>query len=295
MRQRRYRTSLLLMVVACTFSFTAVSSTYADIIEYSLFRNGVFSQVSGSTPTIAGGYFFTARAELENLNDFDTATLVYPGLGSPLVIPLVTPTPAEKERFRFTSPLFQTQSAMDADFPFGLYSLEATNTVTNASQTVSINYAQDVYPQSVPALTTSTFLGIQGLNPSLPFTFNFTPFTTGVGPNESFVFFNITDTLLNQSVFGTSFQSAGITSLNLPANTLQTETNYSFELIFSNRIADLSTIQGGRQDQGFDYRTTGSFRTGSTVALIPEPSTMFLFGTGLVGLALQRYRKKVKS
>jgi len=284
------------MVIACTFSFTAVSSTYAGIIEYNLFRSGVFSQISGNAPTVAGGYFFVARAELENLNDFDIATLMYPGLGSPLGVPLVTPTPAAEERFRFTSPLFQTQGAMDTDFPFGIYSLEATNTVTNASQTVSINYTQDVYPQSVPALTTSTFLGIQGLNPSLPFTFNFTPFTTGVGPNESFVFFNITDTLLNQSVFGASFQSAGITSLSLPANTLRTETNYSFELIFSNRIADLNPIQGGRQDQGFDYRTRGSFRTGtSTIALISEPSTMFLFGTGLAGLALRRHRKKVKS
>ena len=167
-----------------------------------------------------------------------------------------------------------TQFALNAQFPFGTYTINATNSVTMASESASISYTQDPYTAAVPALAAATFSGLNGLNPSNPFTVGYNSFT----PNAAFAFFSITDVGTGTTVFNASFLSPTTTSILLGANTLAPDTQYSFELDFSDRIQGSDPLNGVPTNQLFDVRTDGTFMTG---AAVPEPS-----GTALACLAL---------
>jgi hypothetical protein len=258
--------------LAAALALAGAAPARAELLSYPIFREAFFTQTSASPPTVANSYRFNARGFLASPGDATAGTLTYPGPGSPASLTLLRPT-----LLNFSSPTFPTQAALDAAFPFGTYTL--TTSGGTMPQTVSINYTQDAYPLSIPALTGPTFLGLQGLDPSLPFTVAFNSFVTGPVANESFVFFSITDTLTGLTAFSADFLPASTTSIALPAGTLQLDTPYRFELSFSNRIADLSIVP--RRDQGFSYRTSGTFRTAGAV---PEPGSLALLGLGILGM-----------
>jgi hypothetical protein len=245
----------------------------AELLSYGLFRNAFFTQTSASPPTVANIYNFSASGSLANPGDAAGGTLTYPGPGSPATLTLASPTV-----LGFTGPAFPTQAALDASFPFGTYTL--TTSGGSMPQTASISYSQNAYPQSIPALTGPTFLGLQGLDPSQPFTVAFNPFVTGPVANESSIFFSIFDTLTGQAVFSAGGLPASTTSLTLPGGTLQPDTPYLFDLVFRNDIADLSIVP--RRDQFFEFHTSGTFRTAG--AAVPEPGSLTLLGIGMLGL-----------
>jgi hypothetical protein len=78
----------------------------------------------------------------------------------------------------------------------------------------------------------------------------------------------------NQVVFQSSFQSPSSTATLIAAHTLAPNTQYNFELDFSDRLVVGSTTQG------FDMRTDGSFTTG------PRPVPGPIAGAGLPALIL---------
>lgn len=255
MHRLSYTRSLAAFIAV--FASLAISpASRADIDRYALFRDIFLSQTSASPPTAADHYHLSARVFSVNSGDFDTATLTYPGPDSPVQLTLVSPT-----LLNFVT-LFSTQAAMDTAFPFGTYTVEATNTSTSVSEQLSINYTQNAYPNSIPALTAATFRGLQGLDSTHAFRVAFKRFVTNAAANESFIFFTIHDIITGQVVVDRGFLPATTTSVNLPANTLHANTAYVFELNFSSRIAGATFP---RRDQGFELRTQGSFRTGPVV------------------------------
>jgi len=177
---------------------------------------------------------------------------------------------------------------MDNAFRTGDYELKATGG-TSPEQTESITYAQDAYPGSIPAFTETTFLGLQGLDPTAPFTVEFNSFVTHPAANESYIFFFVYNTGTNQLAFSEQFLPPDTTSLELPANTLQVDVLYQFNLLFSSRIAEVE--MGYREDQEFDFSSFGTFNTA-----VPEPGSGVLFGVAglmmVAGLLVRRARKR---
>jgi hypothetical protein len=261
-----------LVVSAGVMLFGAVSPLQAALTGVDIFKNISYSQTSGAAPTSPVNFFADVEAYMANPGDFTSVSVTYPGPGSPVSLPLVTPT-----KFGI-GPSFATQADMDAAYPFGTY----TFTAGPATETAAFNYLLDAYTSDIPALDASTFAALQGMNPSQPFTFNFNAFTPN--PNAS-----VGETFL--TIFGTSFGGGhppSTTSATMAANTLAFNTTYNWELDFSDRITATDPSSGVPTLIGFDVRTDGSF----TTAPSPEPSSMVPFAMMLLGAGVARLRKK---
>jgi hypothetical protein len=273
------RCALMLAV----WAFCSGSAVRADISFVDMFRNNAFQQTGNGNTLASNGSFFSADLTSTGANDFNSVQMTYPGPGSPTAIPQISPT-----AFHFQPGSFPTQAAMDAAFPFGTYQFNATNGITPA--TTSFQYSSDDYSRSLPFLTGTNYSDLQGMNPSQPFTFTFSPFVTGNLANSSFVFFTIFDLTTNAFVYNGGFLPATTTGVVLPANTLTPGHQFSYELDFSNR--DLVPSPGAvfAAQLGFDVRTTGVF---TTAAAVPEPSAAMLTGLGmLIGLGYAWPRRK---
>jgi len=260
-----------------------VSPLYAGLTLIDLFKNISYNQTSGAPPVTPSFFFADVEVTMQNPGDFDTVTVTYPGLGSPLSLPLVAPT-----KFG-VGPAFATQADMNAAFPFGTYTYTAVNSGTSNMETASLSYTQDAFTADIPALTAATFAALQNMNAGLPFTFNFNSFTPH--PNATFG-----ETFL--TIFGSPF-SVGIpntaTSATVPANTLLPGTTYTAELDFSDRLTGQDQATGVPTLIGFDVRTDVTFTTAATTAT-PEPSTTLLLGIGLIAAArLGPSRRQVRN
>lgn len=77
--------------------------------------------------------------------------------------------------------------------------------------------------------------------------------------------------------------------MTIPANTLLPNTQYGFELDFSDRLNGLDAANGVFTQQGFDVRTDGTFTTGA--AQVPEPATILLAGIGALPFVGWRNRR----
>ena len=186
------------------------------------------------------------------------------------------------------------QAALDAAYPFGVYTIQAFNTSTSASSSaVGTSYTTDAYTSDIPALTPASYNALQGLDPSQALTVHFNSFTPDATANLFFTFFHITDLITGNDVFTQSFLDPSTTSVNLPAGTLAFATPYDFEVIFSDRIRGTDVNGSGISNElESDVRTFGNFTT--VAATIPEPSTWLLLATGLVGVLGYGWRQRKK-
>jgi hypothetical protein len=139
---------------------------------------------------------------------------------------------------------FLDLAILNAQFPFGTYTINATNSVTMASESASISYTQDTYTADIPTLTATTFNGLNGLNPSNPFKVSFNSFTPDAAASVAFTFFSIAKVGTGTTVVNDGFMSPATTSVLLGANTLAPNTQYSFELDFSDRNQGADPLNG---------------------------------------------------
>jgi hypothetical protein len=232
----------------------------ADPITAFIFNNTAYEQTSSSAPTTPAFYFFNIGAT-QTAGDFNGASATYPGPGSPQSLPLINPT-----EFNFGSPRITSSAALRAAYPFGIYSITTTNTVTGSSTTGVINYTADYFTSTVPYLI--NYSALNGLNPAATFTFNFPAFTPNPNVTEGFTFLTIYDATSGLVVTGDEFQPPSTTSFTIPANTLAPSHTYDFELDFSDRLNG-PLVGNAFTAQGFDLRTDGSFTTA------PAPSIGF--------------------
>jgi hypothetical protein len=246
----------------------------ARISFVDMFRNDGFTQTGNGNLLSAHGSFLSFRLTSISSNDYDTVQATYPGPGS--LVPL---SPVNPTHFVYQTGLYATQAAMDAVFPSGTYKFAATS--ASGTDNTSFNYSTDAYPFTLPYLTGSNYIDLQGMNAGAPFAFHFSPCTSDPSANEAFVFFTIFDYTTNAIVFDAEFLPATTTGLTLPANTLLPGRQYAYELIFSDRVFVPSPGAAFDAQIGFDLRTTGVFET----AAVPEPSSllMALTGAGLLG------------
>ena len=260
--------------IACILG--AASGAKAAVNEIDIGLNPTYQQ-TGATTVVATGGFFSARAFLDSVGDFDGGAVSYPGAGSPLAL---TPGPDATLAFSDSA---ATMAALNAAYPFGTYSFHLTNSATSASQDASLGYAVIADALSVPTLTSASFTQLQGLNAGLGFTFDFNAFAQNPNASESFLFLNVSDAGGNILFSATPDPSA--TSIFMPGGTLAAGQVYNFDLIFDSRI--VGADGGVGTEIFFDSHTTGAF---STAAAVPEPSAwaMMILGLGGVGAALRR-------
>ncbi|MEY9748875.1 ELWxxDGT repeat protein/VCBS repeat-containing protein [Bradyrhizobium japonicum] len=226
------------------FSSGAVTT---DQISPYIFDNTVFNQTSDTAPPVPWFYFFSIGATFLTAGDYSVASASYPGAGSPQTLALIAPT-----KFDFSSSAFTSFSTLQAAYPFGTYTV--TGIGNQISSTSSVSYQANYFTSAVPFIT--NYSGLNGLNPSTDFTVHYNSFTPDAHVTTGFTFLTIWNASTHQVVFHDDFQSPSSTTALIPANTLSPNTNYTFELEFS----DLLIV--GSSTQGFDMRTDGSFTTG---------------------------------
>jgi hypothetical protein len=220
----------------------------SDPISPYIFNNTVFNQTSDIAPVLPSFYFFSIGATFLTAGDYSAATASYPGPSSPQTLTEIAPT-----RFDFSSQPFTSSSTEQLAYPFGTYTVAAIG--SQSTSTSSVSYQADYFTSTVPFVT--NYSSLNGLNADNDFTIQYNSFTPDVHVTTGFIFLTIWDAATHQVVFQDFFQSPSSTSALIPANTLSPNTNYTFELDFSDRLVV------GSSEQGFDMRTDGSFMTRS--------------------------------
>jgi hypothetical protein len=265
----------LLIAAAGGFVLAYAAPAMAQLTDVDIFKN-LANEQTGAAIVSPVGAFFDVGGDFLPAGEFDTATMTYPGPGSPLSIPITSPT-----SLGYGSPLFPTQAAMDAAFPFGAYDITASNSVTMASDSSTIDYTVDAYTSDIPALTAASFGALNGLSTALSsLTLNFNSFTPSLGASFGNTYFTI---------FGTTQFCGGLapsaTSCTIDPQALLPGTTYTWELDFSDRTTGVDP-NGVNQLLGFDVRTDGTFTTA-----VPESSTWAMMLLGFAGLGFVGYRK----
>jgi hypothetical protein len=260
------------------FAASWTAPAEAGLTFANMFRTNSYFQYGNGNSLNSQGSYLTFGLEYETTGEFDSAQVTYPGAGSPTAL-----SPAGPNEFFYGSGGFADQAAMDAAYPFGTYKYDASGTGGPAS--TQYEYAADAYPQSIPYLKNGSWLVLQGATPSAAIPVEFSPYIPTPGVTEAYLFFTIFDHTLGTTVYSANFLPSNVTSLLIPANTLAAYHDFSYELIFSDRVALDAPGSLFAAQIGYDYRTRGDFST------VPEPSTLVLALAVLAPLAAAIRRK----
>jgi hypothetical protein len=171
---------------------------------------------------------------------------------------------------------FASQALRNAAYPKGTYTVTATNTVTSASQSTTLNYDADHRPSTTPVLTHASYAGLQGMDTTAPFQFNFNNFTgdgvtqPGNGLIDPRTQIAILDSTKGQYVYFSPQLPHTTTSYILPANSLQPGDDYIFGVTFDNFVYP---DPGGQLPYFLDFSDTtiGEF---TAAPAAPPPVTL---------------------
>jgi PEP-CTERM motif len=268
---------------------TLSTAADASLVGVNIFGNTVYTQTSAAAPTNPSFYFFSIGGDYASGDTFGGATAIFPGTASP-VTSFENNVP-QPNFFNNDSVEFPSLSVLHTAYNFGTYTITAT---VNGSPNTGVinNYTQDLFTSSIPFLT--NYDGLQGLNPTNAVTATYNAYTPANGTNESFTFFTIRNATTGVDVYSQNFLPSTTTSSTVPADTLMPDTQYDFEVDYTNRIDGIDSIHSVGTTQGFDVRVEATVTTGSRTS-VPEPGSLFLLGTALVGFGAScRHRTRAQ-
>lgn len=278
-----------LALVVTLLGASGAGRVEAAIEFVDLYRSQYLTQSGdGLAGVTSNGFSFATRLYASSPNLYDTVTVLTPGPAGSLGL---APQPGFPDTYIGGSALLPTKGDMDSQFPAGDYAYDATNGNGTDSTVLTVPAAEN-YPDSLPFLAGTTFSQLQGVNANQPFQVLFSPFDTGAGANESFIFFTIFDQTDNQSIYDAGFLPAAATGVLLPANLLTGGHDYSFELIFSNRVLADTPGTTFPSQLGFDYRTSGRFTATAGPAAVPEPASAALAAPAALALLACAWRRR---
>ena len=263
---------------------SALPAMAGDIDLITMFRNLSFAQSADGNALSDNGSFLSTTVFTLGGESYTTSSVAFPGPSSPLSL-----VPQSSTVYALQSATYANQAGMDAAFPQGSYqyTLQGAGPALQASFVLG----SDAYALSQPYLDGSSYSSLQGMDASTAKSLALSPFEINPTASSSYIFFTVYDFTLAQFVFNDNFLPANQAFEVIPANTLQANHQFSYELIFSSRVT-LAT-PGANQDSevGYERRATGQFST--AVAVVPEPSTLWL---GLAGLGFTGFlvRRRVK-
>ena len=260
----------------------------SDISFVDIFGNIGYQQTDNGNSLANAGDFFSADLNAKVPNPYSSASLAYPGAGSPQSLTQISP-----EDYHFQSGSFATLADMEAAYPFGTYSFSGTN--GGGTQTARLNYTADDYAQSNPYLIGTDYTQLQGMDSSQGFTFHFSPFVTGPDATESFIFFTIFDETTNTLVVNDGFLSPATASEFVAGGTFTPGHLYDYELDYSNRDLFACPDFCGAQLTpvlGFEVRSDGLFSTAGP-ATVPEPQSYAMVLAIGLGFLLTRRRRPI--
>jgi hypothetical protein len=221
--------------------------------------------------------------------DFTSITVSGPGFGSPQALN----APALDEHGEYVADYidfgFSNLAALNAKYPLGsTYTFTATASNPALSQTATKTYDANHQPTSspggpvvVPLLTAASYASLQGLDVALADTLAFNAPIFGDG--RTFLELAIFDLATLDAFYQSGQKPATTTSLLLPANTLASNTHYTFALGYSSSVNNVE----------FENFTFGEFTTAPRS--VPEPPAPTLVAVALAGLALAARRKRERA
>jgi hypothetical protein len=249
------------LILMSTLSITADAS----LVGVNIFDNTVYSQTSAAAPTSPSFYFFSIGGNYASGDTLGGATAMFPGTASPATsFQNNVPQP---NFFNNDSVSFPSSSVLHTAYNFGTYTITA---MVNGSPNTGVinNYTQDLFTSSIPFLT--NYSSLQGLNPANSVTATYNAYTPASGTNAFFTFFTIRNATTGVAVYSQGFLPFTTTSSTVPADTLMPDTQYDFEVNYSNRIDGFDSIDSVGTTQGFDVRTDATVTTGS----VPVPAPL---------------------
>jgi hypothetical protein len=275
-----------ILCLASVWSCVGVQTILAAPGDFSIDKNLFFKQTSGSQPTIADGWQFSAMVLVANRADMNAAQLTPPG-GSALPM-------TGSSVLQIAPTFFNSLANLDAAFPDGSYVFKPSGG-TLSGGTASLTMPDNTfYPAEVPSLSGSSYTSLQAYNPSQSLQLTWNSFTPDARTTFPFVDFFIEE-LVNGEDTSTALQTStftnvsSFTSATIPAATLLPNQQYQAVLVFENDVQTNDAYFGTyNTDIQKEYFTDIDF----TTAAVPEPSSIVLLAAGVIGACVFVARRR---
>ena len=261
------------IIVAAVGAIAVSTAAHAGITNFILYHSNTATQTgAGLSPEVAS---LQAVGLSSGGNDFD---------GGAITSPDGTVTPIFAEDFG----TFGYYRGDPVTHPFGVYTLNLTNSVTHTTGSVSTDYTADYYPSTAPLV--SNYDALQHFNPLVDTTVTLASgFTADPGAADTGTTFYIADEVTNQRLLEL-IEPASTTSFFVPANTAMPGEKLGFYFEFDVDRAYTDPATGLPTTNEFRNITVGDINAATTV---PEPMSWALMvaGFGVVGCSIRRRQR----
>lgn len=245
---------------------------FAGISSATLRPTLTFQQTGDGMALTPADAYFAVDLIASTGTSFSSATLAYPGAGSPLTLTSYSP-----ELFGHVA-FFANEADMSAAFPQGTYEITALS--GSSQDVVRVELGAPAYAMSLPHLSGASFTALQGMDVASAQEITFGSFATHPDADWSSANFRIIDLSDPASLPVFMPLDATTSKVVLPAGTPQPGHRFVYHLTFSSTQYDPNVQPYAVVS--FDQDSFGFF---STALPVPEPVPAFLFAAGLGMLA----------
>jgi hypothetical protein len=237
--------------------FGGAHELMSQITTYTAFKTASYHQTAAAQPVAVDtpdAYFFGAEFFADIPNNITNVAFTTPAGTN------YSHDEANISFAGYNSDYFETKTDFDAAFPDGIYVFSINQGSDSGNLTMATN---ELYSSDIPYFSGDTWTNLQSLDPGQPLTLNWNNFTPNPDANAAYTFIRILDVAANNYVYSSDSLSPATTTINISAGTLNFNSDYRIELIFSDR-SDLHNAGFGGEAEaiaGFDNLTYTYFTT----------------------------------